>query len=153
MIWDFRKRTYELENIDRGTYTAEEYEGCIVELQRVNQWLGDVRTLRHTLLCEIQKRGLKQFSVLDVGAGSGELLRVIAEWARSTGRIVGLTALELNETSALSVLEESQEFPRSTLFEERRFNCLLRTGSLTMYSALFLLTISPTARSLNCSAK
>ena len=134
MIWDFRKRTYELENIDRGTYTAEEYEGCIVELQRVNQWLGDVRTLRHTLLREIQKRDLKQFSVLDVGAGSGELLRVMAEWARSTGRIVGLTALELNETSALSVLEESQEFPeinsvRGTAFQlpfaDRQFDYVL----------------------------
>jgi len=111
MFNDFRQRSYELENIDRGTYTAEEYEACIPELQRVNQWLGDARTLRHTLLREIQNRDLKQFSVLDVGAGSGELLRVIATWARSNARSVRLTGLELNATSASSVVEKSREFP------------------------------------------
>ncbi|HZE73538.1 MAG TPA: methyltransferase domain-containing protein [Pyrinomonadaceae bacterium] len=122
MLADFRQRSYELENIDRGTYTAEEYEGCIVELQRVNQWLGDARVLRHTLLREIQNAGLQKFSVLDVGAGSGELLRVTAAWARSTGRAARLTGLELNATSAQALLEESQQFPeinsvRGTAFQ------------------------------------
>ena len=35
--------------------------------------------LRHTLFREIEAQSLKSFSMLDVGAGSGELLRVTAD--------------------------------------------------------------------------
>jgi ubiquinone/menaquinone biosynthesis C-methylase UbiE len=107
----FRQRSHELENIDKGTYTPEEYEGCIVELQRVNKWLGDASALRDTLLKEIARAGLRSFSVLDVGAGSGELLRVAAKWARETDRRASLIGLELNQRSATAILEESREFP------------------------------------------
>src|ERR687884_792222 len=77
-------RSYELEHLDKGDYTPEEYEGCLVELRRINEWLGDASALRRSLFPEIARAGLKKFSVLDVGAGSGELLRVIAGWARET---------------------------------------------------------------------
>lgn len=111
MFERFRQRSYELENIDKGTYTPAEYEGCIVELQRVNRWLGDTKALRGSLLKEIERLGLRSFSVLDVGAGSGELLRVAATWAWETDRIASLIGLELNERSAQAILEESAEFP------------------------------------------
>jgi SAM-dependent methyltransferase len=111
MFERFRHRSYELENIDKGTYTPEEYEGCIVELQRVNEWLGDAKALRGSLLKEIERQGLRAFSILDVGAGSGELLRVLAQWARETDRTPALVGLELNSRSAQAILEESVEFP------------------------------------------
>jgi len=111
MLEKFRQRSYELENIDKGTYTPEEYEGCIVELQRVNEWLGDAKALRGSLLKEIERHGLRSFSILDVGAGSGELLRVVAEWARETNRTTSLVGLELNERSAHAILEASVDFP------------------------------------------
>ena len=111
MFERFRQRSYELENLDKGTYTAEEYEGCIVELQRVNEWLGDAKALRGSLFKEIDAQSLRSFSILDVGAGSGELLRVTAQWARDTDRTAALVGLELNERSARSIIEESVEFP------------------------------------------
>jgi ubiquinone/menaquinone biosynthesis C-methylase UbiE len=110
MFSRFRQRSYELENIDKGTYTPEEYEGCLVELQRVNEWLGDAKALRGSLLKEIERKDLRSFSVLDVGAGSGELLRVTAKWARATNRLASLVGLELNERSAAAILEESRDF-------------------------------------------
>ena len=111
MFEKFRQRSYELENLDKGSYTPEEYEGCIVELQRVNEWLGDARALRGSLLKEIERQGLRSFSILDVGAGSGEILRVAAQWARDTDRKASLIGLELNERSAQAINEESVEFP------------------------------------------
>jgi ubiquinone/menaquinone biosynthesis C-methylase UbiE len=114
MFAKFRQRSYELENIDKGTYTPEEYEGCIVELQRVNEWLGDAKALRRSLLKEIESQGLQTFSILDVGAGSGELLRVAAQWARDTNRTASLVGLELNERSAQAILEDSAGFPEIT---------------------------------------
>jgi SAM-dependent methyltransferase len=106
----FRQRSYELEHLDKGDYTPEEYEGCMVELRRVNRYLGDTSALRHSLLEEIERARLKSFSVLDVGAGSGELLRVIASWARETKRSALLVGLELNARSARAIIEESAEF-------------------------------------------
>jgi ubiquinone/menaquinone biosynthesis C-methylase UbiE len=110
MFEKFRHRSLEPENLDKGSYTAEEYEGCLVELRRVNEWLGDANALRDSLFKEIGRRDLRSFSVLDVGAGSGELLRVAAKWARETNRQASLVGLELNERSARAILEESAEF-------------------------------------------
>ena len=110
MLERFSHRSLEPENLDKGSYTPEEYEGCLVELRRVNRWLGDENALRDSLLREIQRIDLRSFSVLDVGAGSGELLRVAAKWARETNRVGFFTGLELNERSAQSILEESAEY-------------------------------------------
>lgn len=107
MFARFRERSNDLEHIDIGDYTPEEYEGCIVELQRVNQWLGDARALRLSLLADIEQANLRSFSVLDVAAGSGELLRVAAAWTRRKKLKGSFTALELNARSAKAVLEKS----------------------------------------------
>lgn len=111
MFSRFRQRNYELEHLDKGDYTAEEYEGCIIELQLINRYLGDAGALRHTLLREIEASDEESFSVLDVGAGSGELLRVVADWARENKRPARLVGVELNERSARAIREESREFP------------------------------------------
>jgi ubiquinone/menaquinone biosynthesis C-methylase UbiE len=110
MFERFRHRSYELEHLDKGDYTAEEYEGCIVELQRVNRYLGDESALRRSVLAEVEREGLREFALLDVGAGSGELLRVAARWAVETGREARLVGLELNERSSRAILEESGDF-------------------------------------------
>ena len=106
----FKQRSYELEHLDKGDYTPEEYEGCIIELQRVNRWLGDTRAMRNSLLKDIAAAQLQSVSVLDVGAGSGELLRVIAEWAMETKRAARLVGLELNERSAREIVAGSEQY-------------------------------------------
>ncbi|HJT67479.1 MAG TPA: methyltransferase domain-containing protein [Pyrinomonadaceae bacterium] len=111
MFERFKRRSYELEDIDTGNYTPEEYEGCISELQVVNRWMGDAHALKQTLLKDAEQQNVREFSVLDVGAGSGELLRVAASWARETGRRFKGVGLELNERSAQAILEESKTFP------------------------------------------
>ena len=109
MFDKFRRRSTRLEHIDTGNYTAEEYEGCIVELQRVNQWLGDARALKQSLLADIARSELRSASVLDVGAGSGELLQVTADWARANGKVVDLVGLELNARSAQAIHDRDEE--------------------------------------------
>lgn len=110
MFERFQERSYELEHLDKGDYTPEEYERCIAELRFVNQYLGDARALRRTLLAEIEREGLRSFSLLDVGAGSGELLRVVAGWANQGKRRAHLVGLELNALSAKAILRESVAF-------------------------------------------
>ena len=110
MFGRFRRRSYELEHLDLGDYTREEYEGCMVELRRVNRWLGDSRALRRSVLTEIESDGAREFSLLDVGAGTGELLRETARWARTRQMKAKLVGLELNERAAEGIVEESGEF-------------------------------------------
>ena len=111
MFDQFHQRSRKQEHLDKGDYTAEEYEGCIVELQQVNRWLGDARALRHSLLVAIEKLNLRDFSVIDVGAGSGELLGVIATWAQETGRNTQLIGVELNARSAKVIADRASTFP------------------------------------------
>jgi ubiquinone/menaquinone biosynthesis C-methylase UbiE len=122
MFNQFRQRSLELEHLDKGDYTAEEYEGCIVELQRVNRWLGDASALKDSLLNEIGKQNLQAFSVVDVGAGSGELLSVVAEWARIGGRKAQLTGVELNARSAKAIAERATTFPEITALRGDAFH-------------------------------
>ena len=114
MLDKFKQRSHRLEYIDTGNYTADEYEDCISELQFVNRWMGDAHSLKATLLREIEAQRLASFSILDIGAGSGELLRVAATWARQTKRQFRGVGLELNERMAESILEESQRFDEIT---------------------------------------
>lgn len=130
MFERFRERSLELEHLDKGDYTPEEYEGCMAELRRINRWLGDSRALARAVLPgigrdlgregrrdlgregrrDIERDGARAFSLLDVGAGTGELLREVARWARARGVRARLVGLELNERSARAILEESRGF-------------------------------------------
>ena len=98
------------ERIDTGDYTPEEYAIFLREIRFVNQRLGDRAALEKTLLSDITRLDLKEFSVLDVGAGSGELLGVIAEYARSKGRNAHLVGLDLNSLSAREIAKESAKY-------------------------------------------
>jgi ubiquinone/menaquinone biosynthesis C-methylase UbiE len=105
----FKKRSYQLERIDTGDYTDEEYDVCLSELRFINRWIGDIYALKATLLKDIKTQDLQEFSVLDVGAGSGELLREIAKFAKKRNRNAKLFGIEYNELSAKSILSESKD--------------------------------------------
>ena len=106
----FERRSLKLERIDTGDYTPQEYERFLREIRFINRVLGDSRALQKTLLRDIERENLPEFSVLDVGAGSGELLREIGGFARKQNRKARLCGLELNERSAEAILRESKNF-------------------------------------------
>jgi len=105
----FARRSEKLERIDTGDYTLEEYDRFLVDIGKVNRYAGDSRALRTTLLNQLG--GSESFSVLDVGAGSGELLRETALFARKRGLNAKLVGLELNERAASTIKDASEGFP------------------------------------------
>lgn len=107
----FDIRSNEPERIDTGDYTPEEYETFLREIAFINRYFGDKRALEKSLLAEISASDLRQFSVLDVGCGSGELLRIIAEFASRKDRIAKLTGIDLSPISSSVTKSESREFP------------------------------------------
>ncbi len=110
MLNQFSARSYKLERIDTGDYTAEEYDQFLKDIRLVNRITGDNRALSKSLFRDITHKNLREFSVLDVGAGSGELLRSCARFSRKNNRRAALFGLELNRRSAESILVESKDF-------------------------------------------
>ena len=106
----FDIRSNEPERIDTGDYTPEEYKRFLKEIAFINRYLGDARALKQTLLREIDENDLREFSVLDVGCGSGELLRMIAEFADETDREARLTGIDLNPISSEATQAESRDY-------------------------------------------
>lgn len=95
----FDRRSTQPERIDTGDYTPDEYATFLREIRFINRYLGDARALRKSLFREIGREGLREFSVLDVACGSGELLHQTAEFARDTSRNARLTGIDLHELS------------------------------------------------------
>jgi SAM-dependent methyltransferase len=125
----FEKRSTELERIDTGDYTPEEYATFLREIAFINRYLGDGRALKKSLLHEIYVRDLRDFSVLDVGCGSGELLRMIAEFAVRSGRKALLTGIDLNPISSATTQSESHDFPEIVSVRGDAFRLPFADGS------------------------
>jgi ubiquinone/menaquinone biosynthesis C-methylase UbiE len=104
----FKTRSLEPERIDTGDYTEEEYKTFLREIRFINRWIGDRWALRRSLLKRVVELELSEFSVLDVGAGSGEILKEIAMFARRRHSRAFLIGLDLNELSAQSVANEGK---------------------------------------------
>ena len=125
----FDKRSDEPERIDTGDYTPEEYATFLREIAFINRYLGDGRALKKSLLNEIEYNDLGEFSVLDVGCGSGELLRMIAEFAHKTDRRPSLTGLDLNPISSETTRTESKNFPEIASIQGNAFQLPFADGS------------------------
>lgn len=101
MFARFRHRSHELERQDTGDFTPQEFAKWQNEMRLIHRVFGEVRALRTSLFREIEETGDRRTSVLDVGAGSGDLLTVIKKWV--SGRKIFLAGVELNTAAASSI--------------------------------------------------
>ena len=136
----FKTRSTKLERIDTGDYTPDEYTVFLGEIAFINKYFGDRRALKKTLLSDIalewrkpdRKGGLDHtdgFSVLDVGCGSGELLRYIAEFTRGNGKNARLIGIDLNEISTSVTALESLKFPEISAIRGDAFRLPFADGA------------------------
>ncbi len=124
----FETRSTKLERIDTGDYTPAEYDRFLKEIAFINRFLGDRRALRRSLFAEVERRGLMEFSLLDVGCGSGELLRYTAEFARAKGIKARLAGLDLNPISASVSANGTSDFPEISITQGDAFRLPFADG-------------------------
>jgi SAM-dependent methyltransferase len=101
MFERFQTRSTELERLDTGDFTPAEYARWQKEMWYVHRLFGELRALKSTLLRDIVSSGERSFSALDVGAGSGELLRELHKWTAEYDSF--LVGLEIDKVAAASI--------------------------------------------------
>jgi ubiquinone/menaquinone biosynthesis C-methylase UbiE len=79
MFESFRKRSYALERLDTRDYTPAEYGRWLREMRWVHRLWGEKQALRDTLVADVREKRLTHASIVDVGAGNGDVLGLIAE--------------------------------------------------------------------------
>ena len=79
MFESFEHRVLELERLDTGDYTRAEYDKWQREMRLIHRVWGEKRALRHTLVADIRAKPLHYASILDVGAGNGDVLGLVRE--------------------------------------------------------------------------
>lgn len=103
-------RSYDLEILDLGNYTVEEYEDCLIKLDRVGRWLGG-----HAANFKALDRSHPQ-SILDVGCGGGQFTIAMARQFPQA-KVVGLEVNPLAIAFARRHLKELPDAQRNVSFE------------------------------------
>lgn len=126
------------EHLDEAAHDARELRQSLSQIDDVNRFLGGRRLLlRH--LERLLPRGTHA-RILDVGTGSGDLPRVILDWARTNGRNVNITATDTHPQMLEVARERSAGYPELTFqqadalrlpFTDGSFDCALL--SLTLH--------------------
>jgi len=90
-------RSREEEQMDDPALEPDEYGAILDDLGRVNRWTFAARPTLSFL--RRGAGGMGRFRLLDVGFGQGDMLRVVARWARRRGIAADLVGVDLNPKS------------------------------------------------------
>lgn len=91
------RRSFAEEQMDAAELPPAVYDQVLRDLSRVNRWTLAARPTLEFLDRAVGPR--RTFSLLDVGFGSGDMLREIADWARRRGKEARLVGVDLNPKS------------------------------------------------------
>jgi ubiquinone/menaquinone biosynthesis C-methylase UbiE len=91
------KRIYEEELLDAGEGTDDDVARSLVDLRRINRFLGGRKVLLRALSLCLQGGDLEQVSVLDVGTGSADIPMAVAQSCRLRGLDPFIVAVDISE--------------------------------------------------------
>jgi len=112
------KRSEQQEMMDLPGQPRELLEGNFADIRMINRYMGNYRSVIRGLSRLVQEQELVDFSLLDVGTGSGDIPARISHWARQSGlgaRIVGLEpeAVTARLAAVLTQQASSRFIPRT----------------------------------------
>jgi len=88
------KRVSTPELLDSDAYPASEVDVALGDLSRVNRWFGGVATTHALIERVAHKTGERQFSLLEVASGSGDVPRLVAQRLANRGIRLDVTLLD-----------------------------------------------------------
>jgi ubiquinone/menaquinone biosynthesis C-methylase UbiE len=91
-----RRPTEELLDLDAGT--PEEISDSLTDLRHINSWFGGVATTRKMIERVAARTSLRQLSLLEVAAGSGDLPDLVSKQLSNRGICIRTTLLDRSLT-------------------------------------------------------
>jgi SAM-dependent methyltransferase len=88
------KRTVTPELLDTDSGTVEEVQASLRDLRLINRWFGGAAVTRGLVENVVRRTGLSELSLLDVGAGSGDIATTIARQFAGRGIRIRLVLLD-----------------------------------------------------------
>ncbi len=105
----------ELELMDRLQPVTPELVSDLRNLRKLNRYFGSYRLIEHFLRRWIQPRS--RMRILDLATGSGDIPRLIVDYARNTGAKVTVDAVD-QQASTLEIARDlSGDYPEIEFFE------------------------------------
>lgn len=116
------KRSLDKEMMDLAGLPARLLEGDLKNLRTINRVLGAARGVLGCLDRYVEKNRMTGFSLLDVGAGSGDLSARIAAWARRKGVSARIVALERDPVAAQMARRLAARWPEISVLRADGFS-------------------------------
>ncbi|HUK40891.1 MAG TPA: methyltransferase domain-containing protein [Candidatus Acidoferrales bacterium] len=106
------KRSEQQEMMDLPGQPRELLEGNFADIRMINRYMGNYRSVIRGLSWLVQEQQLVDFSLLDIGTGSGDIPARISYWAQRRGLRARIVGLEAEPTTArLAAMQTRQENP------------------------------------------
>lgn len=101
LLLPLRERSRAEEWMDEEEATESDFGGALRDLKRINRLSLAYRPVLRWLDRVVERSGARSLSVLDVGAGAGDMLAQIAAWGGRRGIAVELTGLDRSPWAAV----------------------------------------------------
>jgi len=105
----------EPELMDRPQPVNEDLRGALVNLATLNRWFGGVRPVREFVASQVPEGGSAR--VLDLACGYADIPRALIAWARRSGRVLEIHAVDFSPATLEIARAASRDFPEIT-FEQ-----------------------------------
>lgn len=113
---DFSKRSEGIEIMDDLNCSGEVVDQTLRELEVINTWLGGNQvTINGIAKLFKHIRSSKEITIIDVGCGGGDMLRLIDRWARKKNKKVKLIGIDANPNIIAFAKENLKDLPHIEL--------------------------------------
>jgi 2-polyprenyl-3-methyl-5-hydroxy-6-metoxy-1,4-benzoquinol methylase len=109
------KRSQEKELMDLPGQPRELLQEDLRNLRNLNRWLGGSRAVMRGVQRAVKRKGLSNFSLLDVGTGSADMPETIVRWAINKGFSVRIVGLEAEPVTAETALMRTTHLPQVSI--------------------------------------
>ncbi|GEO02956.1 hypothetical protein AAE02nite_06200 [Adhaeribacter aerolatus] len=122
----FKHRSQEPELMDDLNLTGEALRKNLDELEIINHWLGGNKVVTNALAKVIRQptnspSPFQPLNIADIGCGGGDILRVVARWAKSRQIPVTLTGIDANDFMVNYARQKCHNYPNINIIQEDIF--------------------------------
>lgn len=98
-MMDFSQRSTKLEWMDDWDCDGPILKQTLRELKTINRWLGGNRVTTQGIKELLDHAGIRECSLVDIGCGGGDMLRVMDDWGKKEGYAIRLEGVDVNPNS------------------------------------------------------